>query len=614
MTEALVVTVIAVILLAWLIQRRLSQTPVDTFYDLSDGERKPHKWGYTDTVFEFDGPRSVRVTGSRYPLAGYSMPAFIPFAEEVLGVPITPEEMMPEPPPQVPPAPCDHAGFDAALREQLDDDQVSITDTDRLVHSHGQLSVDEIYRLLYLGALGRVVDRVLYPQSEDDVRHIVTTAAAHGVCLVPYGGGTNVSGALTLPQDEERVIASVDMRRMNHILSLDEENQQATVEAGISGKVLERELGALGFTSGHDPDSVELSTLGGWIATNASGMKKNRYGNIEDIVLEATLVTPAGDVETFHATPRNSTGVPPRVWLFGNEGNFGIITKATIKVHPSPEAREYGLLVFPQFDVGVRFLKQLRHEGGLPASIRLVNNNESRFGQALKSTPTAMKSLMGKVQKFVLYTLKGFDPLRMVACTIVMEGTRREVAQQKKIIFNLAKSYGGMSGGAHNGRNGYMLTFGIAYIRDFFNQFHIMGETFETSVPWNRIHQVTGAVEKQLHQQCKARSVRGTPYLAYRVTQTYHTGVCIYFTMGFSGKGLDQPDAVYHEIEAGLRQAILDNGGSLSHHHGIGKIRAGFLTQIQSEASLQVLRETKRAVDPDNIFGARNGPLADAAK
>ena len=89
MTEALVVTVIAVILLAWLIQRRLSQTPVDTFYDLSDGERKPHKWGYTDTVFEFDGPRSVRVTGSRYPLAGYSMPAFIPFAEEVLGTAAT---------------------------------------------------------------------------------------------------------------------------------------------------------------------------------------------------------------------------------------------------------------------------------------------------------------------------------------------------------------------------------------------------------------------------------------------------------------------------------------------------------------------------------------------
>lgn len=611
MLETLVVAAIAIALLAWLILRRQSEARIDSFYDLADGERQPHKWGYTDTVFEFDGERSVRVTGSRYPLAGYSMPDFIPFAEEVLGVPITPAEIVPEVPRQTPAPPHKHADFADDLRQQLGNKQISADDDDRLVHSHGQLSVDEIYRLLYMGALGRVVDVVIYPEDEEEVRHIVRTAADHNVCLVPYGGGTNVSGALTLPANETRIIASIDMRRMTRILSFDEDNLQATIEAGISGKQLERELSARGFTSGHDPDSVELSTLGGWIATNASGMKKNRYGNIEDIVLEATLVTPAGDIETFHSTPRNATGVQPRVWLFGNEGNFGIITKATIKVHPLPEARDYGSLVFPQFDDGVRFLKQLRHEGGLPASIRLVNNTEFRFGQALKPAPSSLKGMMAKVQRFFLLTVKGFDPKRMAACTIVMEGTRREVAHQKKIIFHLAKSFGGLSGGSHNGQRGYMLTFGIAYIRDFFNQFHIMGETFETSVPWSCIHDVIAAVDKQLHEQCAVRSVRGTPYLAYRVTQTYHTGVCIYFTMGFSGKGLERPDAVYHEVEAGLRQAILDYGGSLSHHHGIGKIRAGFLKQIQSEASLKVLRETKRALDPGNIFGARNGALAD---
>ncbi|MDA0336923.1 MAG: FAD-binding oxidoreductase [bacterium] len=614
MPEALIVVAIAIALLVWLILRRPTAGQSDAFYDPADGERQPHKWGYTDTVFEFDGERSVRVTGSRYPLAGYSMPYFIPFAEEVLGVPITPAEVMPEVAQQKPPPPRKHQDFVDDLRQHFGDRQITAADDERLVHSHGQLSVDEIYRLLYLGALGRVVDVVLYPETEGEVRHIVRTAAEHNVCLVPYGGGTNVSGALTLPAQEERIIASIDMRRMTRILSLDEDNLQATVQAGISGKELERELGARGFTSGHDPDSVELSTLGGWIATNASGMKKNRYGNIEDIVLEATLVTPAGDIETFHSTPRNATGVQPRVWLFGNEGNFGIITRATIKVHPLPEAREYGSLVFPQFEDGVRFLKQLRHEGGLPASIRLVNNTEFRFGQALKPAPSALKGLLAKVQRFFLMTVKGFDAKRMAACTIVMEGTRREVAHQKKIIFLLAKQYGGLSGGSHNGRRGYMLTFGIAYIRDFFNQFHIMGETFETSVPWDRIHHVTAAVEEELHRQCKSRSVRGTPYLSYRVTQTYHTGVCIYFTMGFSGKGLERPDAIYHEIEAKLRQAILDHGGSLSHHHGIGKIRASFLRQIQSEASLQVLRETKRALDPGNVFGVRNGALADAAR
>lgn len=609
MSEALVVAVIAIVLLAVLLLRR-TRDEQDSFYDLSEGERQPHKWGYTDTVFEFDGPRSVRVTGSRYPLAGYSMPKFIPFAEEVLGVPITPEQIMPEIDRPPLPAPRHDDVFVAALRERLGDEQITTEDGERLVHSHGQLSVDEIYRLLYLGALARVVDVVLYPENADDVRCIVQAAVASNVCLVPYGGGTNVSGALSLPVDEQRLIASVDMRRMNNILEFDEENLQATIEAGISGKELERELGARGFTSGHDPDSIELSTLGGWIATNASGMKKNRYGNIEDIVIEATLVTPAGEVEVHHATPRNSTGVQPKAFLFGSEGNFGIITKATIKVHPQPEAREYGSLVFPCMEDGVRFLKQLRHEGGLPASIRLVNNTEFRFGQALKPAPSTMGKLMSSIQHFVLFTLKGFDPKRVAACTIVMEGTRREVENQKNIIFSLAKTYGGMSGGSSNGQRGYMLTFGIAYIRDFFNQFHIMGETFETSVPWTQIHEVTAAVEKELHEQCERRKVSGIPYLAFRVTQTYHTGVCIYFTMGFSGKGLEQPDATYHEIEAKLRQAILDHGGSLSHHHGIGKIRAGFLAQTQSEASLQLLRDTKQAMDPANVFGARNGALA----
>ena len=153
------------------------------------------------------------------------------------------------------------------------------------------MSVDEVYRILFLDSLERVVDLVVYPQSQQEIEELVAVAARFGACLVPYGGGTNVSGALAIPPQERRTVVSVDMRGMSRVLWIDEDNRQACVEAGISGKALEAALGAQGYTSGHDPDSVELSTLGGWIATNASGMKKNRYGNIEDIVLEATLVT-----------------------------------------------------------------------------------------------------------------------------------------------------------------------------------------------------------------------------------------------------------------------------------------------------------------------------------
>ncbi len=153
-----------------------------------------------------------------------------------------------------------------------------------------------------------MVDLVVEPASEEEVRAIVAAAVAHDACLVPYGGGTNVSGALLCPEDEARTVVSMDMRRMRRVLSIDRANGCALVEAGISGSELEAALGAVGCTSGHVPDSLEFSTLGGWISTNASGMKKNRYGNIEDIVLEATLVTPAGTIETHRRHARTSTG------------------------------------------------------------------------------------------------------------------------------------------------------------------------------------------------------------------------------------------------------------------------------------------------------------------
>lgn len=581
-------------------------------YSYESGERYAHKWGYTDTRFEFEGEDRVRVTGDRYPICGYSMPYFIPFAEEALGVSFRPQDIVPECEYGPLPTARENAAFAAALRAKMGEGQIFTDDAERLRHSHGQLSVDEIYRVLYGQPLERVVDMVLYPESDEDVRLIVAEANVHGVCLVPYGGGTNVSGALALRLNEERPIASVDMSRMTRILSLDEDNLLACIEAGICGRELEKQLAERGYTSGHDPDSIELSTLGGWISTNASGMKKNKYGNIEDIVLEATLVTPTGDIETFKATPRNSTGVQPRGLLFGSEGNFGIITKAVLKVYPLPKVRKFGSLVFPSFAQGVAFLKELRQgEGVLPASIRLVNNVEFRFGQALKPAAEGVKKIEQKVQRFVLFKMKGFKLDELAACTIAMEGTASEVAHQEEIIFATAKKYGGISGGASNGQRGYMLTFGIAYIRDFFSQFHIMGETFETSVPWDRILAVTSSVRERLQQECKERGIAGKPYLSFRVTQTYHTGVCIYFTMAFSGKGLGDPLAVYHEVESTLRQVILDNGGSLSHHHGIGKIRRPFLTQVQSANSIEVMRQTKRAIDPNNIFSIGNGVFGD---
>jgi len=158
------------------------------------------------------------------------------------------------------------------------------------------------------GRLARVVDTVVYPRNHDDVEHIVRLASQHNVVLMPYGGGTNVTHALLLPNEETRPIVSIDMAKMNHVKMVDRENMVALVEAGIGGKDLERELERYGVGAGHEPDSYEFSTLGGWISTRASGMKKNRYGNIEDIVITLKVVTPQGTWVRPCSAPRISTG------------------------------------------------------------------------------------------------------------------------------------------------------------------------------------------------------------------------------------------------------------------------------------------------------------------
>lgn len=575
-------------------------------YDPSEGERYDHRWGYRDTRFEFCEDRSVRLTGRRYPLAGRPLPDFVPFVEEVLGVPLDPDARRePFPSPRVAP-PLRNDPFQQELRARLPEGRATADDLERLIHSHGQLSVDEIHRILRGSAPERVVDLVVHPQSEGEVVELVRLANAHGVVLIPYGGGTNVTGALLPPEDEGRLIVSVDMRSMNRILSLDRENNRAEVEAGITGKDLERRLEAEGYTAGHVPDSIELSTLGGWIATNASGMKKNRYGNIEEVVLEATVVTSTGELATRVTVPRSSTGIQPRSFLFGSEGNLGIITKAVLQLHPLPEVRKYGSFVFPSFRHGIGFLKALQDAGVRPASVRLANNMEFRLGRALDHAGTPWKSLVSRLKKTYVVGLRRFDPLRMVACTVVTEGTAAEVRRQRRTLSRLARRFGGLAGGAAGGKRGYEVTFAIAYIRDFLTDFDILGETFETSAPWDRIEAVCGGVERELHELCRAHGVPGRPYLSYRLSQSYRTGVCIYFTMGFCGRGLARPAETFQTIERRLREVILEEGGSLSHHHGVGKIRRSFMPRIHSEAAIRALRELKRALDPNDVFAARN--------
>ena len=581
---------------------------LDKFYATKSNKRL-HRWGFKDSGFELTGEKTVTFSGDRYEVSGTVMPDFIPYIESVLGIDfdkkdqISPVDKKPIQPSKLSPEFFDH------LKSSFDADRYTVDDMERLIHSHGQETFKDVYKVLY-NSIERTVDLVFYPESEDEVKAMVEIAVKFNICLIPYGGGTNVTRALTIPENEDRSVVSVDMRRMSKIEWINKEDRRICVQSGITGGELIELLKEEGFTIGHEPDSVELSTVGGWIATNASGMKKNRYGNIEDIVENVNMVSPKGTISQINPISRGSIGFKPQNVLFGSEGNIGIITKAVLKIHQIPKQQKYNSVLFKNWSEGVSFMKALSKTNYIPASVRLVDNIQFRFGQALKPRTEGLKKLKSKIEKFFVVNIKGFDPDKMCALTIVMEGTSEEVAYQQKNVNKLAKTHKGIIGGPGNGKRGYMLTYAIAYVRDFAAKYQIMGETMETTVPWSKIQDVIDATSEKIVHLHKEHNLPGKPYISYRIPQIYHTGVCIYFMLGMSVKGVKNPEEKFSKIEHSLRGTIIKHGGSISHHHGVGKLRKDFIPDMLSKTSIQLIKEMKQSHDPSNVFGSSNGILA----
>jgi len=537
-------------------------------------------------------------------LSGETLPDLLPWFRSVVGVDFSLEDGEPGGyPPQIPesrPAPS----FVAEMQKILANDQISTVAEIRLRHGHGH-TVSEI-NAVRTGGFSRVPDYVVYPANEAQVSAIVEAASRTGVVLMPYGGGTNVTEALRCLPHERRPIVSVDMSRLDRVEWIDPVNRIAKIQAGAPGRAIQAQLAAYGFTMGHEPDSVEFSTLGGWIATNASGMKKNRYGNIEDIILDVTVISAAGKLERAHVVPRESIGLDPKLWIIGSEGSLGIVTSAVVKLFPVPDAQRYGSIIFRTFEQGLAFMYDMAQEDTRPASVRLVDNLQFQFGQVLKPASRGAKRIKRRAEKWLITGPLGFDPTRMVAVTLVFEGTHGEVRRQETRTYELAKRHEGFKGGAENGKRGYLLTFGIAYIRDFVLRHHILGESFETSVPWSQAQELIDRVKRRIYSSHEERNLPGRPFVSCRVTQVYETGCCVYFYMAFYSKGVADAVGAYHEIEAEARKEVIAAGGSISHHHGVGKLRLPFVADIMSPAMMEWRDQMKSALDPQGIFAAQS--------
>jgi len=565
-------------------------------------------WGYNDSKFAINENDEVVFTGSRYKLSGLTLPSLRKWMTENIGIELDQTSFsvkkidtskVPEP----------------IVNENFKDDmfkasiEFSTDPVDRLVRSHGH-TCDELFILRRGDVNKRLPDAVVFPLKHDHVVSIVQSASANDVCLIPIGGGTSVTWALICPENEKRMVVMVDMTQMSRILWVDEKNLLACAEAGIVGQDLERDLHKLGLCTGHEPDSMEFSSLGGWVATRASGMKKNVYGNIEDLVVHAKMVTPKGTLEKKCMAPRVSAGPDLHQFILGSEGTLGIVSEVTMRIRHLPKTKKYGSIVFPDFEHGVDCLREIAKQRCAPASIRLMDNAQFKFGQALKpEAESIFTSFIDGIKKFYVTRLKGYDPANMCVATLLFEGDAESVEQQEKQVYKIAGKHQGMPAGEENGQRGYMLTFVIAYLRDIGFDYEVVSESFETSAPWDRIKSLCKNVKERITHECQNQGVKYPILSTCRVTQTYDAGACVYFYLAFKYRGLPDPLESYMAVEDGARDEILQCGGSISHHHGIGKLRKQFVPRAQTEAGVGAVGAVKKYLDPKNVFG--NGNLID---
>ncbi|XP_026348254.3 alkyldihydroxyacetonephosphate synthase, peroxisomal isoform X2 [Ursus maritimus] len=466
-------------------------------------------WGYNDSKFFFNKKGQVELTGKRYPLSGMILPTFKDWIQNTLGVSLEHKTTSKA---SLNPSDTPPSIVNEDFLHDLKETNISYSQEadDRVFRAHGHC-LHEIF-LLREGMFQRIPDIVLWPTCHDDVVKIVNLACKYNLCIIPIGGGTSVSYGLMCPADETRTIISLDTSQMNRILWVDENNLTAHVEAGITGQELERQLKESGYCTGHEPDSLEFSTVGGWVSTRASGMKKNIYGNIEDLVVHIKMVTPRGIIEKSCQGPRMSTGPDIHHFIMGSEGTLGVITEATIKIRPIPEYQKYGSVAFPNFEQGVACLREIAKQRCAPASIRLMDNQQFQFGHALKPQVSSIfTSFLDGLKKFYITKFKGFDPNQLAVATLLFEGDREKVLQHEKQVYDIAAKFGGLAAGEDNGQRGYLLTYVIAYIRDLGLEYYVLGESFETSAPWDRVVDLCRNVKERITRECKEKGVQFAP-------------------------------------------------------------------------------------------------------
>jgi alkyldihydroxyacetonephosphate synthase len=473
---------------------------------------------------------------------------------------------------------------------------VSVGALSRLTHSAG-MGYKDLLRIRK-GVLPDYVDAVVSPETEEEVLRLLKLCEGRGVEVIPYGGGSSVVGSFEVSRKEGQGVVSLDMGLMGKLIRVDAVSLTATFEAGVTGPDLESQLAAHGLTLGHFPQSFEYSTLGGWIATRSAGSSSNIYGSIEEMVLSLRVATPRGIIEPV-TVPRSAAGPDLRELFLGSEGTLGVITQATLVVRRTPPVREFSSCLFKSFEEGLSCVRELVQGGIHATALRLSDANETNSFYHSRGETVATSSKMKEAVGLWLVSKRGLSFEDGSLLIAIHEGDVAQVEADRARTKAACRLHHGFGLGSSPAEAWLESRFEQPYLRDSLVEHGVMVDTLETATVWSNVIQLHDAVAVAITTELEKRG--RSALVMCHLSHMYPSGSSLYFTFMAAqdpGKELQEWEAVK---EAASR-AIVSNGGTITHHHGVGSEHSRWMLSEDGEQGLSALKALKASLDPKGIM------------
>ena len=475
-----------------------------------------------------------------------------------------------------------------SLIEAVGEEAVFTGIEDRLRHATGRGYADLVR--LRGGNLESAPDAVVLPEDAEQLKRLIHLCGEQNVAVVPFGGGTSVVGGVEPLRGPHERLISLDLSRLRGV-EVDERSLTARLGAGLRGPEAEAALGARGLTLGHFPQSFEYATVGGFAATRSAGQASSGYGRFDSLVSSARLIAPVGEMHTLE-TPHSAAGPALREVILGSEGVLGVIPEVTVRVRPAPSVRRYEAWIAETFDAGAEIVRTLAQGPGLPDVIRVSDEEETRVSLALSGPRGLARTLFG-----------GYLGLRgkRDGCLVVIghEGDEESVSRRRALTARALRAGGAAYIGRAAGRSWERGRFQGPYLRDTLMEMGALVETLETSHTWSRLNALHTAVGAAIRDSLAAGSTPGLVFC--HLSHAYADGASLYFTFIARARHGEEVEQ-WRAVKRAASEAIVAGGGTITHHHAIGRDHAPYMEAEVGATGIEVLRAVKERLDPTGVM------------